>query len=251
MGVIQRFKDIMSANVNAVLDKAEDPEKMIDQYMRNLQDDLGKVKAETAAVMAEETRAKRELDECNQEVEKLQKYAEKAVTAGNDSDARLFLQKKQTVAAQQIALRQAYDSASANAAKMRQMHDKIVKDMENLNQRKAAIKAKVAAAKAQERVNQIGGSLKGVSNHMSAFDRMEEKANKMLDQANAMAELNQAAQEDSIEDLMSKYDDGNSSNVEDELAALKAKMSGKTEASEQTSGVEDELEALKAKLNTQ
>ena len=251
MGVIQRFKDIMSANVNAVLDKAEDPEKMIDQYMRNLQDDLGKVKAETAAVMAEETRAKRELDECNQEVEKLQKYAEKAVTAGNDSDARLFLQKKQTVAAQQIALRQAYDSASANAAKMRQMHDKIVKDMENLNQRKAAIKAKVAAAKAQERVNQIGGSLKGESNHMSAFDRMEEKANKMLDQANAMAELNQAAQEDSIEDLMSKYDDGNSSNVEDELAALKAKMSGKTEASEQTSGVEDELEALKAKLNTQ
>lgn len=251
MGVIQRFKDIMSANINAVLDKAEDPEKMIDQYMRNLQDDLGKVKAETAAVMAEETRAKRELDECNQEVEKLQKYAEKAVAAGNDSDARLFLQKKQTVAAQQIALRQAYDSASANAAKMRQMHDKIVKDMENLNQRKAAIKAKVAAAKAQERVNQIGGSLKGVSNHMSAFDRMEEKANKMLDQANAMAELNQAAQEDSIEDLMSKYDDGNSSNVEDELAALKAKMSGKTEASEQTSGVEDELEALKAKLNTQ
>ena len=251
MGVIQRFKDIMSANVNAVLDKAEDPEKMIDQYMRNLQDDLGKVKAETAAVMAEETRAKRELDECNQEVEKLQKYAEKAVAAGNDSDARLFLQKKQTVAAQQIALRQAYDSASANAAKMRQMHDKIVKDMENLNQRKAAIKAKVAAAKAQERVNQIGGSLKGVSNHMSAFDRMEEKANKMLDQANAMAELNEAGQEDSIEDLMSKYDDGSSSNVDDELAALKAKMSGKTEVSEQTSGVEDELEALKAKLNTQ
>lgn len=251
MGVIQRFKDIMSANINAVLDKAEDPEKMIDQYMRNLQDDLGKVKAETAAVMAEETRAKRELDECNQEVEKLQKYAEKAVAAGNDSDARLFLQKKQTVAAQQTALQQAYDSASANAAKMRQMHDKIVKDMENLNQRKAAIKAKVAAAKAQERVNQIGGSLKGVSNHMSAFDRMEEKANKMLDQANAMAELNEAGQEDSIEDLMSKYDDVSSSNVDDELAALKAKMSGKTEASEQTSGVEDELEALKAKLNTQ
>ena len=251
MGVIQRFKDIMSANINAVLDKGEDTEKMIDQYMRNLQDDLGKVKAETAAVMAEETRAKRELDECNQEVEKLQKYAEKAVAAGNDSDARLFLQKKQTVAAQQTALQQAYDSASANAAKMRQMHDKIVKDMENLNQRKAAIKAKVAAAKAQERVNQIGGSLKGVSNHMSAFDRMEEKANKMLDQANAMAELNEAGQEDSIEDLMSKYDDGSSSNVDDELAALKAKMSGKTEASEQTSGVEDELEALKAKLNTQ
>ena len=54
MGVIQRFKDIMSANINAMLDKAENPEKMIDQYMRNLEDDLGKVKAETASVMAEE-----------------------------------------------------------------------------------------------------------------------------------------------------------------------------------------------------
>ena len=49
MGILTRFKDIMSANINALLDKCEDPEKMIDQYMRNLESDLGKVKAETAA----------------------------------------------------------------------------------------------------------------------------------------------------------------------------------------------------------
>ena len=54
MGILTRFKDIMSANINALLDKCEDPEKMIDQYMRNLESDLGKVKAETASVMAEE-----------------------------------------------------------------------------------------------------------------------------------------------------------------------------------------------------
>ena len=50
MGILTRFKDIMSANINALLDKCEDPEKMIDQYMRNLESDLGKVKAETASV---------------------------------------------------------------------------------------------------------------------------------------------------------------------------------------------------------
>ena len=49
MGILTRFKDIMSANINALLDKCEDPEKMIDQYMRNLESDLGKVKAETAS----------------------------------------------------------------------------------------------------------------------------------------------------------------------------------------------------------
>ena len=52
-GILKRFGDIMASNINALLDKAEDPAKMIDQYLRNLESDLGKVKAETAAVMAE------------------------------------------------------------------------------------------------------------------------------------------------------------------------------------------------------
>ncbi len=63
MGIITRFKDIMAANINALLDKCEDPEKMIDQYLRNLEQDFSKVKAETAAIMAEEKNAKRKLDD--------------------------------------------------------------------------------------------------------------------------------------------------------------------------------------------
>lgn len=225
MGVIQRFKDIMSSNINSLLDKAEDPEKMIDQYMRNLQDDLGKVKAETAAVMAEQTRAKRELDECVQEVEKLQRYAEKAIVAGNDNDAKQFLERKSQIAQKQAGLQQAYDLASANADKMRQMHDKLMKDMSTLNERRAAIKSKVAVAKAQQKMNEIGSSLKGAADSMSAFDRMEQKADKMLDEANAMSELTSLSGEESVDDLMSKYDSGSSdSGVDDELAALKAKL---------------------------
>ena len=93
-GIITRFKDIMSSNINALLDKAEDPSKMIDQYLRNLESDLGKVKAETASVMAEEKRAKRELDELNEQIAKMQSYAEKALILGNESDAKLFLERK-------------------------------------------------------------------------------------------------------------------------------------------------------------
>ena len=183
MGILTRFKDIMSANINALLDKCEDPEKMIDQYMRNLESDLGKVKAETASVMAEETRAKRELDECTEQVNKMQSYAEKALTAGNEADARKFLEKKQQLVSTQTALQQSYEAAAANAAKMRQMHDKLVKDIESLESRKAAIKAKVATAKAQERLNSIGSSVTGANNSMAAFSKMEAKANKMLDEA--------------------------------------------------------------------
>lgn len=226
MGIISRFKDIMSANINALLDKAEDPEKMIDQYLRNIESDLGKVKAETAAVMAEETRCKRELDECNADIAKYQSYAEKAVVAGNDDDARQFLAKKAQLEQQKVSLQQSYDVASANATKMKQMHDKLAKDIADLNARKDAIKAKVAAAKTQEKLNKLGASVDGVKGSMSAFDRMEAKADNMLDKANAMAELNTSSEDADVANLAAKYDtaEAESPAVDDELAALKAKM---------------------------
>lgn len=225
MGILTRFKDIMASNINALLDKCEDPEKMIDQYMRNLESDLGKVKAETASVMAEETRAKRELNECTEQINKMQTYAEKALMAGNESDARTFLEKKQSLVNTQTALQQAYDIAKNNADKMRQMHDKLVKDIQNLESRRAAIKATVKAAKAQERINKVGSSVTGANNSMEAFSKMEAKANKMLDEANAMAELNQTAENADIDNLAAKYDASPSNTeVDDELAALKAKL---------------------------
>lgn len=226
MGIITRFKDIMASNINALLDKCEDPEKMIDQYLRNLQDDLGKVKAETAAVMAEEKRAKRELDECTAEIEKFHNYAVKAVQAGNDNDAKQFLEKKNQLVANQTSLQQTYAIAAENANKMRQMHDKLCKDINELNAKKDAIKAKIAVAKTQERMNKIGSSVAGAENSMSAFARMEAKADKMLDQANAMAELNAMSAEDSnLSDLTAKYDGAaEGSAVDDDLAALKASL---------------------------
>ena len=225
MGIISRFKDIMSANINALLDKCEDPEKMIDQYLRNLESDLGNVKAETASIMAEEKRAKRELDECNAEIEKFQNYAVKAIEAGNDNDARQFLEKKNQLVQKQTALQQAYDLASANATKRRQMHDKLVSDINSLNAKRDAIKAKVAVAKAQERINKVGSSVAGVENNMSAFARMEAKADKMLDEANAMAELNMDTASSDINNLAAKYETTTTNTaVDDELAALKAQL---------------------------
>ena len=218
MGILTRFKDIMSANINALLDKCEDPEKMIDQYMRNLESDLGKVKAETASVMAEETRCKRELDECTADVAKYQSYAEKALKAGNEADARTFLEKKQQLVSKQATLQQTYNIAADNAAKMRQMHDKLCKDIQSLEARRDAVKAK-------ERINKVGSSVNSVGTSMDAFGKMEAKANKMLDEANAMAELNQTQLEADVDSLAAKYDaEPANTAVDDELAALKAQM---------------------------
>lgn len=222
-GILKRFSDIMSANLNALLDKAEDPEKMIDQYLRDLQNDLAKVKAETASVMAEETRCKRALDECEKEIADMQSYAEKAVLAGNDDDARQFLAKKQQLENKKVGLGEAHAVAHDNAVKMKEMHDKLCRDISELNSRKEAIKAKVAVAKTQDRVNKVGASAEGAANTMSAFARMEEKADRMLDEVNAMAELNGNSEAETIKDLTAKYDNSTAA-VEDELAALKAKL---------------------------
>ena len=224
MGILKRFTDIMSANINALLDKAEDPSKMIDQYLRDLQSDLGKVKAETAAIMAEETKAKRELDECAEEIAKMQQYAEKAILAGNDADAKQFLTKKSLLVEKQAALNQAYVLAADNAAKMRQMHDKLCNDIATLNAKRDSIKAKIQVAKTQEKVNKMTSSMDSAKGRMSELDRMEAKANKMLDEANAMAELNRSDVSGGVEDLMKKYDTLPSTAVEDELAALKARL---------------------------
>ena len=221
MSILARFKEIMLSNINALLDKAEDPEKMIDQCLRNLNGDLGKVKSETASVMAEEQRAKRTLDECTSEIDKMQKYAIKALEANNEDDARKFLEKKSELAKKETQLREAYNIASANATQMRQLHDKLVSDINELEGRKAMLKGKMAVAKTQERINKIGSSMNSANKSISAFDRMEEKVNKAFDEANAMAELN-ASPKDDIKDLTAKYD--NDTNVEDELAALKAKL---------------------------
>ena len=221
MSMLQRFKDIMSSNINALLDKAEDPEKMIDQMIRNLQSDLGKVKSETATVMAEEARLNRQLTDLKAEEEKMITYAKKALQAGSDDDAKLFLEKKNSIQNKASEVETRLISARQNSQNMKAMHDKLSSQVADLNARKNEIKAKIQQAKLQEKMNTMTSSVTGAAS-ISKFDEIEEKANAMLDKANAMQELNQV-NDGGIDDLMAKYDSttDNTSSVDDELAALK------------------------------
>ncbi len=224
MGVLTRFKDIMSANINALLDKCEDPEKMIDQYLRNLESDLGKVKAETAGVIADEKAAKRKLNECDEEIAKMDKYARKAVAAGNDAEARQFLGRKTQLTDEHTALEANYNLCVENSAKMREMTQKLENDIQTLKGKQSTLKAKLAVAETKKKMNAVGASGKGVNTSVDAFNRMEDKVNRMMDEADAMEELN-AKPEDDIDALAAKYEDSeDASGVDDELAKLKAEM---------------------------
>lgn len=223
MSILGRFKDIMSANINALLDKCEDPAKMIDQYLRQLKEDLAEVKSETAAVMAEEKRTKRLVDENSAEIEKYTGLAKKALTAGNEGDAKVFIAKKQALEAHHADLLKTYEVAAANAQKMREMHDKLTNDITDLEQRRQNIKAKMAVAKTQDKLNKINQSMSNAAGSMQAFERMEAKADRLLDEANSMAELNERPA-DTAEEIAKKYSDHNDASVDDELAKLKAEL---------------------------
>lgn len=221
MGVLKRFADIMSSNINALLDKCEDPAKMVDQTLLKLRKDLAAVRTETAAVMADEKNAKRKLDECKEDIQKAQTAAQNALRAGAEDDARIILSRKQKLEANLSSLQSTYDTSHSNAVKMRQMHDKLTQDIEDLESRKSAIKAKVSAAKAQEHMNKMVSGV-DTSASLAAFDRMEAKANKMLDAAEAEAELSSGT--DTASDLVDAYSFGSHTAVDDELARMKAEM---------------------------
>ena len=120
-------------------------------------------------------------------------------------------------------LTEAYNAAKANADHMRDMHDKLVADIQELENRKETIKAKLAVAKTQERINKLGDSVTSANSSIASFEKYEALANKKLDEANAMAQLNKGT-DNSIHDLAAKYASGSNSAIDDELAALKASL---------------------------
>ena len=223
MGILDRFSTIVKANINALLDKAEDPGKMIDQYLTEMTESLAEVKRETAGVMAEETRTRSKVEANRAEVQKYADLAKKALHAGNEGDARVFIAKKQQLETAGQGLEEAYAVAKANAQKMREMHDKLVGDIEELKRRRETIKAKVAVARTQGKLNEIGAASDKAEDAMSAFQRMEEKADRMLDRETAIAELN-AAPKDEAAALEEKYSGAGPAAVDDELARLKAEL---------------------------
>lgn len=227
MGIISRFTDIMSANINAVLQDAENKnaDKLLEKYLRDAQDDLMQVKSETAAVMAEETAAKREVDTCKEQMAKYEKYAADAVLAGNDGDALKFLEAKQELTSKLADLENRLTLCTENAKRMREMLTKLGSDIETAQAKLKELKAKLSVAQSTEKINQLNEKMAGSS--LGGFDSMAEQLQKRIDAADARAALNQSNGDSEMEDLIDKYKDPQQqakTKAQAELEAIKAKL---------------------------
>jgi phage shock protein A len=220
MSILERFSTIMRANLNAWLDKCEDPAKKIDQYQIDLKENLAEVKQETASVMAVEKRCLRQYAENEEEIKKFRNLAKKAVDVGKDEDGKVFIKKYMELEEKRAAHESNKKSAVENASRIRSMHDKLVEDIQTLEGRKAQIKSTLAVAKTTERLNKLGDPLGKASAIGSKFSDMEEKANRMLDEAQAKSELN-APVESEADSLAKKYTGAAAADIEEELNRLK------------------------------
>jgi phage shock protein A len=230
MGILSRFTDIMSANINSMLSKAEagNADKLLEKYIRDAKDNVGLVKAETAAVIAEETGIARKLADNEAECDKYESYAMAAVKKGNDADARKFLNHKNNLEAERDSLTSQYNRAKDNSDKMRQLLKKLSDDINSAEDKLNELKQKLTVAKQQEKTQKLVDKMG--SNPLSGIDNLFDAVQKRVDAADAAAALNKefAKETNEVEDLAKKYDvstqEVKADQVEDQLAALKASL---------------------------
>ncbi len=226
MGIISRFTDIMSANINAVLKDAEskNADKLLEKYLRDAQDDLMQVKSETAAVIAEETAAKRDVENCKEQMAKYEKYAADAAVAGNDGDALKFIEAKLELTSKLAEYENRLTLCTENAKRMREMLVKLSEDIEAAQSKLKELKAKLSVAEASEKINKLGEKMAGSS--LNGFDSVAEQLQKRIDAADARAALDQENKANELDDLVDKYKNPQQAKTkaQAELEAIKAKL---------------------------
>lgn len=230
MGILQRFSDIMSANINSLLSGAEEKNagKLLEKYLDDARKNLEELKAETAAIIADEMASGRRVTAVTEEIAKFERYAEQAVLAGSDGDARKFLDAKAKLLAQKIDLEGAYQLAKQNSDKMRQMTKKLMNDVEAAQGKMGELRAKLTVAENKEKMEDLNQKIAGRTD-MSGFENMMEAVQKRIDAVDAKAALNEdLADSMDIKDLEAKYSStgaaDTSATVEGDLAALKARL---------------------------
>jgi phage shock protein A len=216
MGIFTRFRDIVSSNINAMLDKAEDPEKMVSMMIREMEDTLVEIKSSCAAVMAESKKIQRQLDQINARTEYWENKARLAIEKKRDDLAREALLEKRRFMNTKERLEEERDNhfhlISQYQEDIRQLEEKLqaARDKKRmLVHRHIHAQQKMQAQREIRRANSTEALLK--------FDEMENR----IEQMEAEAELVNFGQKPDLEAQLDQLEI--ESEIEKELQALKEK----------------------------
>lgn len=220
MSLFKRISDNVRANINSLLDKAEDPIKMLDQYLRDMEDDIADAEVAVAKQLAVVKKFKAQLDDAAAMVSKREAQAVEALEKGREDLARKALEDKKLHNAKMTDYQQQYETTNVTAETLKKQLLEMKDEFKKLSAKRDTLVARAQAAKAQKEIQGIMSGF-GKDNARRGFDRMEEKVLQMEAEAEAAKEL--AGTDKSLDDELAAL---GSNDIDDELAKLKEKLRG-------------------------
>ena len=256
MGIFDRIGRVIRSNVNDIIDKSEDPEKVLEQSIRDMGDDLVKMRQAVAQAIASQKRTEQQYKKNQAEVNTWQQRAQLALSKGEESLAREALVRKKTYADTATTLKTQLDGQVQQIDALRRNLTALESKISEAKTKKDMLKARLSAAKANEQLQNTISNINS-SSAMSAFERMEDKVLQREAMSQSAAELAGMGEESKWAALEGGTE------VDDELAMMKAQLAGASEPtaalpesddvpSETTSSssvLDDELEQLRKDLN--
>ncbi len=249
MSFFSRLWRIVRANANDLVSRAEDPAKILDQALMDMQTDLVKLRQATATAVATQKRMERQASQARAQADHWYGRAQLALQGGDEDLAREALARRKTYGDTAQALTQQLESQAGQVESLKRSLLKLEGKIAQAKTKKGALTARAQAAQAQK---QLEGAVSGINTDsaMAAFERMEEKVESLEAESAAVEEL----AGDKLEDRFAAME---GSDVDDELAALKSSMAPAptlpilpgAKKTPQQAQVDEELAALRRSLD--
>lgn len=254
MGLFDRLSRVVRANLNDLVSKAEDPEKVLEQAVIDMQEDLVQLRQAVARAIATQKRTEQQYNKNQAEANQWQQRAQLALSKGDENLAREALVRKKSFGDSAMTLKSQLDQQMTNVDSLKRNLIALESKISEAKTKKDMLKARANAAKAQKQLQETIGGI-DTKSAMGAFERMEDKVMQLEAESQSAAELGGMG----LEQQFAALEAG--SGVEDELAAMKAQLSGaspsqsalpaadKPTTTPKDSVIDAELEALRNELN--
>lgn len=223
MGLFRRFSDILSANLNEMVDQFEDPETMLKQAVREMETSIAEAKQEVVRAMASEKMVKKNLADHQRQAREWQQRAEQAVQAGDDALARKALLRRQEYDKIVAALRDQDQAATESSQTLRRQLEAMHAKLAEAKRRVGTLAARKKAADLRSRTRTGAAVVELDNDAFEKFERLREKVERAEAEADALRELETGVCETPRPEAEPERAD---TGVEAELAALRRKLKG-------------------------
>jgi phage shock protein A len=230
MGIFSRIKTLISSNVNDMISKAEKPEKMLNQLVIDMNEQLIESKKAVAMAIADEKKLEREKDNQAAQAREWERKAMLAVQAGKDDLAKEALLRKQEYDKAAAEYQKQWNSQKESVDKLKEALRELQNKIEEAQRKKNLLIARAKRAEAQQKIQSTISSVSGNRTAFDAFDRMAAKVDQMEAQADAAKELEDLSADASLEKKFKELESSDAS-TDIMLLELKEKMKALPEKS--------------------